>query len=265
MSRIQPDPVSLTTHHLHFRVATTDTIVSSATGFAYRYQDQFFLITNWHNLTGKNPLTGEMLGKGAIPDTASTLFRRKDNPSNCARETLRLYSDNTLLEPLWLEHPVHGRAVDVVALPLDASTADRYALFPINDISFDRGFKAEVADDAFIIGYPFSDPTYLQLPVWKRASLASEPDVNIDQLPKMLVDTATRAGLSGSPVVTQRTGVHGLKNGSFSPDTVIGRIRDFIGVYSGRIGDDELKAQLGIVWKAHVIDEILRRSVHGSN
>jgi len=38
---------------------------------------------------------------------------------------------------------------------------------------------------------------------------------------------------------------------------IIGRIRNFIGIYSGRIGDDELKAQLGIVWKARVISEII--------
>jgi hypothetical protein len=38
---------------------------------------------------------------------------------------------------------------------------------------------------------------------------------------------------------------------------VIGRIRNFMGIYSGQIGKDELKAQLGIVWKARVIEEII--------
>lgn len=265
MAQIWSDEVSLTTHHLHLCVATTDTVVSSATGFAYKYQDRVFLITNWHNVTGKNPLSGEFLsGNGAIPDMVSTLFRRKDSPGSCAREHLPLYADNTLLEPLWLEHPVHRRAVDVVALPLEASVVNKYALFPINAIQFDDAFRTEVADDAFVIGYPFSDITYLQLPIWKRASVASEPDVNLDQLPKMLVDTATRSGLSGSPVVMQRTGIHGMKEGKVSPETLIGRIRNFVGVYSGRIGVDEMKAQLGIVWKAHVIDEIIEGGVCGA-
>ena len=38
----------------------------------------------------------------------------------------------------------------------------------------------------------------------------------------------------------------------------IGMIRSFLGVYSGRIGaEDNFKAQLGIVWKKTVIEEIL--------
>jgi hypothetical protein len=31
----------------------------------------------------------------------------------------------------------------------------------------------------------------------------------------------------------------------------------FLGVYSGRLGEDEFKAQLGIVWKKEVIEEII--------
>ena len=42
------------------------------------------------------------------------------------------------------------------------------------------------------------------------------------------------------------------------PSSMIGRIRNFIGVYSGRMGRDELQAQLGIVCKARVIEEILQ-------
>jgi hypothetical protein len=114
-----------------------------------------------------------------------------------------------------------------------------------------------VADDAFVVGYPFADLTYASLPIWKRASLASEPDIDVDQLPKMLIDTATRPGLSGSPVIMQRVGIHGVTGGVITDDTIIGRIRKFVGIYSGRIGDGEFKAQLGIVWKARVISEIV--------
>ena len=37
----------------------------------------------------------------------------------------------------------------------------------------------------------------------------------------------------------------------------------FLGVYSGRIGADDLKAQLGVVWKAHVVEEIVVAGVQG--
>ena len=86
----------------------------------------------------------------------------------------------------------------MVAIPIPEEIREPYKLFAINDIVFDSEFKEEVSDNASVIGYPFSDIAYLQMPIWKRASIASEPDINIDKLPKMLVDTATRSGLSGS-------------------------------------------------------------------
>ncbi len=100
-----------------------------------------------------------------------------------------LYSDEGLNQPVWLEHPVHGRDVDVVAVPLAPEIASKYQLFPINDLQFNDKFGERVSDDAFIVGYPFHDYTFAALPIWKKASIATEPDVNIDGLPKMLVDT----------------------------------------------------------------------------
>jgi hypothetical protein len=61
----------------------------------------------------------------------------------------------------------------------------------------------------------------------------------------------------------QRIGIHGASGGKLTGSELIGRIRNFIGVYSGRIGKDESKAQLGIVWKARVIDEIISGGVRG--
>src|SRR5882762_5082924 len=58
VSVIQPDPVSLTTHHVHLGRKDTGAIISSATGFIYRRGDQHFLITNWHVVTGTNAQTG---------------------------------------------------------------------------------------------------------------------------------------------------------------------------------------------------------------
>jgi len=169
-----------------------------------------------------------------------------------------------MLEPAWYEHPVFGRDVDVVALPLSTEICTKYRFFPINSIGFDTQYKEEVSDDAFIVGYPFPEMTYAQLPIWKRASIASEPDIDVDRLPKMLVDTATRPGLSGSPVIMKRVGIHGVSSGKLSDDSSFGQIRNFIGVYSGRVGHDELKAQLGVVWKARVITEIIAGRTFGT-
>jgi len=191
------------------------------------------------------------------------MFRAMDDAANCRREHLNLYGDAERQEPNWYEHPDYGRTVDVVAIPLPPYVQNNYQLFPINAIRFNDGFKTRVAEEAFVVGYPFSDTPQLQLPIWKRVSVASEPDIELDQLPKFLIDTATRSELSGSPVVMQRVGIHGISGGALSGSEIIGRIRNFIGVYSGRIGVNEMKAQLGIVWKARVIDEIIEAKTVG--
>ena len=88
--------------------------------------------------------------------------------------------------------------------------------------------------------------------------LTVEEDIDYERLPKMFVDTASRPGMSGSPVIFRRTGIHGAKNGELKPDSIIGTIQNFVGIYSGRVlGKTELEAQLGIVWKKEVIDEII--------
>lgn len=264
MPKITPDVISLTTHHLHICFRPTDAVLSSGTGFIYEKNDAKYLITNWHNVTGRSPVDGKCLSETmAVPDMISTLFRIKDNVGACSREHLPLYSDEEREAPIWLEHPTHGSNIDVVAIPLASAITDKYQLFPINKIEFSTTYKTEVADDAFIVGYPFSDTPCLQLPIWKRASVASEPDVDLDQLPKFLVDTATRSGLSGSPVIMQRVGLHGATGEKLTGPELIGRIRNFVGIYSGRVGVDETKAQLGVVWKANVIDEIIDGKITG--
>ena len=46
-------------------------------------------------------------------------------------------------------------------------------------------------------------------------------------------------------------------------ESIFGTAETFLGVYSGRLGDDALGAQLGLVWKASVIDEIVRGGTRG--
>lgn len=68
---------------------------------------------------------------------------------------------------------------------------------------------------------------------------STEPELDHDKLPLLLVDTATRQGMSGSPGVLRHSGVH-MPSGEFTDDTVFGTVENLLGIYSGRIGDDEL-------------------------
>ena len=47
-------------------------------------------------------------------------------------------------------------------------------------------------------------------------------------------------------------------------ETVIGMGETFLGVYSGRVDDDPLGAQIGIVWKGTVVEEIVKHGVPGT-
>ncbi len=261
---IKPDYLSLTTHQLAIGFTETDIIFSTATGFVFTCNDKYYLITNWHNVTGRNPLTGEPLSEkhAGIPNIFFTYVRIKNGNGKANLEKIHLYEDEEMTKPKWFVHPYLKEKIDVVAIELKPT--DELVYSAINNSDFDNKIPPEVGDDCFIIGYPFEDFRYLGLPIWKRASISTEPTVNEDQLPKILVDTATRPGLSGSPVIYQRIGIHNITEGLLSDDSLIGRIRGFLGVYSGRIGKDEIHAQLGIVWKSIVIEEIINGQIRGN-
>ena len=49
-------------------------------------------------------------------------------------------------------------------------------------------------------------------PIWKRGSIASEPEIPIDGKPMFYIDTATRQGMSGAPVFAQTSGFWGPRS-----------------------------------------------------
>ena len=79
-----------------------------------------------------------------------------------------------------------------------------------------------------------------------------------------MVDTATREGMSGS-VVLARQVILGRdylkKDGTRSEKIIIGFKTIVVGIYSGRHYPDLEKAQLGIVWKRHAIEDLVRHRV----
>jgi len=230
--------------------------LASGTGFIYQYREKFYLITNWHNVTGLNPITKEPISKhGGIPDViVMTLQIRKEPYIQWENFHINLYEDS---DADWYVHPIYKELVDVVAMELVIPENFNGMLRPINEIKFDE-FKLEVADDVYILGFPYKIKGSGHFPIWKRGSVASEPDLDYEGLPKFFIDTAGKSGMSGAPVVFRRTGIHGAVNGKISNETIIGQIQGFVGVYSGRIvGKSQLDAQLGVVWKKEVIEEII--------
>jgi hypothetical protein len=255
---------------------------AKATGFLWQNGEELLLITNVHNVAGWDYLRDKaMSDSGALPTHVRIEVEfSKDEGDNrilITRRTLQAPILDTEGQPAWLVHPLHGPVVDVAALPL--KTIDVERLYPdlygagfavgtraVNVLSSFSDFDIDAGDDAYVIGFPLGLDGGGNFPIWKRASVASEPGLQIGGLPKTLIDTATRPGMSGSPVIAVRRGLiraRGSVPGQFNAKDMIGQAEAFLGVYSGRVDDDPLGAHIGIVWKAHVVDEIVQGNTFG--
>lgn len=226
------------------------TPLSTGTAFLWDAGGEIFLITNWHNLSGKNPGTGRHLSPtGAEPDRVRILWNAK------AKLGARILHEHMIRDakgPLWLVHPTLQQAADVVALPLAVPT--NAEPFPINKMRSEP-LSVGVGQDVFVLGYPFAIGPG-GLPIWKRGSIASEPEVLGSGAPQILIDTASRPGMSGSPVIRRSWGMAQFENGDISMGA--GTSTKLVGVYSGRIqAADPLDAQLGVMWPASLIPEII--------
>lgn len=237
-----------------------DIKLSNATCFFTKINDHLYLVTNWHVVSGRNADTKECLNKmGGVPNKLR-VYVPKENDNSTFSYCDDFYMDIELLDQdgnkLWYEMQKNNRMVDVAIIPLKdvkgICTTIEQAEEPFNEqVHF------EIASEIYIIGFPFGKQTGY-VPIWKKASVASEPELEIEELPYFFADTATRSGMSGSPVILYKDRPAVLFN---EKEKKISRHwTKFIGIYSGRIGADCAEkgdAQLGRVWKASVIQELI--------
>lgn len=254
-----------------------DIKLATGTAFTYLHEGQLYLVTNWHNVAGREPDTLKIKDKTtlAIPDRIHieipVIKERNSEIITLSLDTaleFLLYEDtgDTPTEPMWFEHPQYGRKVDVVVIPI--IIPEEFSICPANDPKLNlSSVLLRPRQDVFVLGFPRGMSGGAHFPVWKRGSIASEPDIDVDDLPKILIDTAAREGMSGSPVYTCQVGYYQSEekhdNGNYK--TCWGEGSRFLGVYSGRIGDDNFQAQLGIVWKSNVIEEIIQAAEVGKS
>lgn len=246
---------------------------ATGTGFFWSHDDQLDLITNWHNVTGWDRVNKKALSENAFTPNVlvveAAIGAMRDGAQAFGWRKVEIDLFDITGRPRWREHPSFGQKVDVVAINCPIQSVE-LATAPFNQQDQLLDFDPDVGDEVFALGYPRGLSGGAALPIWKRGSIASEPDFDLDDLPKVLIDTATREGMSGSPVVSVRTGVTRLRGdtappgGGMSGNEIIGTAMTFLGVYSGRVGDSALGAQLGIVWKAHVVNEIVTSGSPGS-
>lgn len=241
---------------LYLESKYNDLVIARATGFIIEHNNKFYLITNRHVVTGKNNQTNECMDRmGALPNKIRVVIPIiEENGARWTSMDVDLYDENE--EKKWLEHPTFEGNVDVVALELLDFE------YKCIEYSIAYGENLSVTDNVYIIGYPFGYsvlPGDKKVAIWTAGSVASEPELGVNingvQLPAFLVDSKTRTGQSGSPVVYHNNNGFVRTNNGLALRG--GPVSFNVGIYSGRINNE---SDLGYVWKWSVIEEILNNN-----
>ncbi|WP_373994399.1 trypsin-like peptidase domain-containing protein [Duganella sp. CF458] len=224
--------------------------LSTGTGFVVDTPVGPALMTNRHNVTGRNNDTGVLLSPqtGAVPDELLIRHNKLGSIGQTVQIVEPLYKDDV---PLWVEHPRLGGKADFVALPLTGIVG--VALMPITTGRPEHALMARPASNVSVIGFPFGLSAGFNFAIWATGFIASEPCVNYDNLPIFLIDCRTRQGQSGSPVfIVSSGGMAALESGATA--AFDGPVARFMGIYSGRINAE---SDLGKVWKAEAVFELI--------
>lgn len=253
--------------------------LATGTGFTVVTGGRRFLVTNLHNLRGKD-FDGNHLGGHAVEPTHIGIEAENGLfPTNGRVRIIQaLYDAHN--QPLWFQHPKDPRC-DVAVLEITKGEGRGY-MYAVASKQLEKSNKVapgwhdwempqssdlaqprpslRPSDSISIVGFPFGFRSKDGFPIWINGSLASEPDVDYDDRPAFLIDARTREGQSGSPAI-----LHLTPNGRptlFTDGSVrsYGREMSFLlGIYSGRLNKN---SDLGIVWRTEVIQEILDSIPH---
>ncbi|EGQ9313590.1 trypsin-like peptidase domain-containing protein [Vibrio vulnificus] len=250
------DPVSFMSFIIEMKF--NDMVLAKGTAFFAKYKGKILLFTNKHNVTGRDIHTGNPLSKEcAIPNKLSILLPLATKGGNNRLVTngfqwftVNLCDGNEM--PKWIEHS--DDRVDAVGIPFCPSEVQ------VSEVAFDITHSwhvGEVASKVSIVGYPFGLSTD-NFPIWSSGYIASEPNIDVDDLPLMYIDARTRQGQSGSPVMQRiRTTDSIPKNGKrYSPNS---DHTFLLGIYSGRVNPE---SDIGRVWKTRALIEIFEKFGH---
>jgi Trypsin-like peptidase domain len=217
-----------------------------ATGLLVNAAGRDFLATNWHVVTGRHPFTGE-LQLPAKPQELVIWHRAVDRRApHLGVRPMRESLYDQRGDPRWIE-PVDRRlsaledprlSIDVVLLPL-RNTRDCVATLGFGWIAKNVEPYVQPGSTVSIVGYPRKIMGVVNYPVWKTGHVASDIHAHPQQK-HFLIDSMTREGMSGAPVVTQDGG------------------STFLGVYSGRLPDEP---EIGIVWRSSIVQELVERAI----
>ena len=261
--------------------------ISLGTAFFYECEGETFVITNWHNVTGKHPLTGVPLNSTRSPLHIRAKWPTVNDNAPHPEGAKIMYFQAQKIEiedgsgPLWFEHPELGSVCDVVAIPVHKPTTWPSSVHMAANKIEETSIPIEPGLKVIVVGFPQGISTGPGLPVIKTGFLSSMPgfDVRLGgefsdiggmkdgiEVPATLLDVHTIPGMSGSPVFGEYTGFWNpddLSNLEDIRSSMIGTSRIFLGCYSSRVPKLEERSGLGICHQKDAIEEICRTKHRG--
>lgn len=248
--------------------------LSVATGFFHRVvvndQPATCLVTNWHVLAGRNSDNPALVlhRTGALPNRLSARLVLNDQfasylslPPDVVHMqefSISLYRNDG--KAGWHQHPTLKNKIDV-ALIIMPDMSSKFISVNIDEIATANDMAISIGLDLFVLGYPLGFSHFIDTPIWKRASIASEPHLEgSDAHRRVIVDATTRSGMSGSPVVARAYTHYLTESGEVKCSPHASR---FIGIYASRpdiqgADERESSAEIGYVYKSGCIGEILQ-------
>ncbi|MGA2618594.1 MAG: serine protease [Thermoguttaceae bacterium] len=242
-------------------------LVSQGTGFYYVRKieegDIVFLVTNQHVLTGWAPLEK----KPPIGDQITFQFHQSDEETGkVTTVTLPLFTKSG--KQVWVGSVMFPEA-DLAVILVNGQLCHGCTVRGIASHWADPKMKVRPTTTVTLIGYPYGFyDAKNALPIWKTGSVASEPEIDFEGKPLMLIDVAAFPGMSGSPAFATAYGMYEMHNGT---GVTAGAVQQFIGIYASNvvrhkerfleyiphaaslgIRDDE-SLQIGHIWKAKLI------------
>ncbi len=251
-----------------------------ASGFVVEAGNRYYLITNWHVVSGRDipaPRQQEHVIEPYTLKTSLHIHRgegEKSAPLSIGmrkRITVPLYDDDN--SPRWIEYRANDDTqppVDIVALPIQVDLTLRLFSGNIPGITIDKRSWAENTDywtkvssipisaidtdveygppdPVHVVGYPLgwepdgADRTSSAF--WRTSFIASEIyEPGMRRTNTFFIDPCALEGMTGSPVV-------GMKNERMK----------LLGIYSDG-STAEFGANAGLVWDALLVKELIGAS-----
>lgn len=233
------------------------TLIGTASGFVGKYKDKNYLITNWHVVTNREYYTsGRPVLKGGTP-TKLAVYYHSDSVGYFEPRWEYLIQNG---KPRWFTFKYFDiekqkeDTVDVVAIEIESYPKVKYYTIPIEvNLSESQLPSIRPTSELFILGFPNSHRSYKYVGVYKRGTVASEPDLPVNGKPAFYIDATTKKGMSGSPVIFYFWDQYRALDGS-----LVGLGQPFyglLGIYSGQDTSTDLGVVIHAKYLANWIDK----------